>query len=152
LINNAIKFTKKGSINVDTSINDNIVEIKVSDAGIGIAKEYLDTIFDEFRQVSEGYNRNFEGNGLGLNITKKLVVKFGEKISVDSEPGKGSTFIVKLPVSISGQKIVEETIIKKTPQVVLTGQKSLKPRALLVDDDPFVYLLLKRYTAGLVDL
>jgi len=152
LINNAVKFTEKGGVTVAISLKDNIVEIKVIDSGIGIAKEYLDTIFEEFRQVSEGYNRNFEGNGLGLNITKKLVEKFGGEISVESEPGKGSTFIVKLPVTFVGEKTEKETVIEKAPLAVLTGQKSVIPLALLVDDDPFVYPVLKRYTAAQVDL
>ena len=152
LINNAIKFTKKGSVTVDISLIDNFVEIKVIDTGIGIAKEYLGTIFEEFRQVSEGFNRNFEGNGLGLNITKKLVDKFGGEISVDSGLGKGSTFIVKLPVTISGENIEKETVIEKVPMAVLTRHKSVKPLALLVDDDSFVYPILKRFTAGQVDL
>jgi PAS domain S-box-containing protein len=152
LINNAIKYTNEGGIAVDISIKDIFVEIKVIDSGIGIAKEYHDIIFDEFRQVSEGYSRNFEGTGLGLNITKKLVAKFGGKISVESEPGKGSTFIVKLPVTSAGEKIKEEPVIGKVPLKVLTEQKSVKPLALLVDDDPLVYLMLKRYTGRQVDL
>ena len=152
LINNAIKFTKKGSVTVNISLIDNFVEIKVIDTGIGIAKEYLGTIFEEFRQVSEGFNRNFEGNGLGLNITKKLVDKFDGKISIESEPGIGSAFIVKLPVTISEERIKKETVIKKVPWAVLTRHKSVKPLALLVDDDSFVYPILKRFTAGQVDL
>jgi len=56
-------------------------------------------IFEEFRQVSEGLSRSFEGTGLGLTITKKLVAKLGGEITLESEPGKGSAFIVKLPVT-----------------------------------------------------
>jgi PAS domain S-box-containing protein len=104
LINNAIKYTKEGGVSVDISLKDNFVEIKVIDSGIGIAREYHETIFDEFRQVSEGYSRSFEGTGLGLNITMKLVNKFGGEITVESELGKGSTFVVKLPVTSEVKK------------------------------------------------
>ncbi len=110
LINNAIKFTNEGGITVDISIITGFVEIKVIDSGIGISKENHKLIFEEFRQVSEGLNRNFEGTGLGLNITKKLVAKLGGEISVVSERGEGSTFIVKLPIvqpeEISGEDII----------------------------------------------
>jgi hypothetical protein len=121
LINNAIKYTNEGGIAVDIALKDNFVEIKVIDSGIGIAKEYHEIIFEEFRQVSEGYSRNFEGTGLGLNITMKLVKKFGGEISVESELGKGSTFIVKLPVTNAGEIAVEKNVIKKAPLAVITG-------------------------------
>jgi PAS domain S-box-containing protein len=99
LINNAIKFTIEGSITIAITLNTTFVEIKVIDTGIGIAEKDHQIIFEEFRQASEGFNRNFEGSGLGLNITKKLVEKFGGSISVESEIGKGSTFIVILPLT-----------------------------------------------------
>jgi signal transduction histidine kinase len=152
LINNAIKFTNEGSVTVELSLKDNFVEIKVIDSGIGVLKKYYHIIFEEFRQVSEGFSRNFEGTGLGLNIAKKLVEKLGGEISVESKFGKGSTFIVKLPVTNKEEIIKEEALIEKTLQAVFSEKKSVKPVALLVDDDPFVYPVLKRYTAGQVDL
>ena len=152
LINNAIKFTTEGGIATDISLKDNIVEIKVTDSGIGIAKENQDMIFDEFRQVSEGRNRNFEGTGLGLSITKTLVEKVGGEIIVNSEPDKGSTFIVKLPVTSAEEKIEEKIEIEKAPPTVLIEQKLVKSLALSVDDDPFVYLVLERFLDGLADL
>ena len=99
LINNALKFTIEGGITIAITLNTTFVEIKVIDTGIGIAEKDYQIIFEEFRQASEGFNRNFEGSGLGLNITKKLVEKFGGSISVESEVGKGSTFIVILPLT-----------------------------------------------------
>ena len=152
LINNAIKYTNEGGITVDLSLKDNFVEIKVIDSGMGIAKENHEIIFDEFRQVSEGYSRNFEGTGLGLNITMKLVKKIGGEISVESELGKGSTFIVKLPVKVAEEKIADKTIIGKAPLKVITRQKSVKHLALVVDDDPNVFPILKRYTGGQIEL
>jgi signal transduction histidine kinase len=100
LINNAIKFTKKGGISTEICLKDDFVEIKVVDTGIGIDKDNQHLIFGEFRQVSEGFTRKFEGTGLGLNITKKLVELAGGEIFVESELEKGSTFTVKLPTAL----------------------------------------------------
>ncbi|MHB8580147.1 MAG: PAS domain S-box protein, partial [Ignavibacteriaceae bacterium] len=151
LINNAVKFTHEGEITVSVSSKDNYIEIKVMDTGIGIAKKDQEIIFEEFRQASEGFKRNFEGTGLGLSITKKLVEKFGGNIIVESELGKGSTFIVKLPITEEAkiiEKISKEIIIDNK----LTKLVSVKPKALLVDDDPFVIKILKGYIGDLVEL
>jgi two-component system, sensor histidine kinase and response regulator len=152
LINNAIKYTKEGGITINISLKDSFVELKVKDSGIGIAEEYHKAIFEEFRQVSVGFSRNFEGTGLGLNITKKLVEKFGGAISVDSELGKGSTFIVTLPLTINGEKKEQGKVLEKSAVEVLTAKKSAKPVVLLVDDDPFVYMVVKKYTEGQIEL
>lgn len=98
LLSNANKFTSSGSISFGyTMINDRLLRFYVKDTGIGIPQNKLDVIFNRFRQIDEGTNRAFDGSGLGLYITKTLVELLGGKISVESEPGKGSTFIVDLP-------------------------------------------------------
>jgi PAS domain S-box-containing protein len=99
LISNAIKFTPSGSITVSLQQKYNQVVIKISDTGIGIPIDKLDYIFEEFRQVSEGMSRNFEGTGLGLTIVKKYVHLLNGTISVESKVGLGSTFIVRLPIT-----------------------------------------------------
>jgi len=98
LINNAIKFTNQGGIAVTLFADNDKMVIKVTDSGIGIAHESLGLIFDEFRQVSEGFGRSFEGTGLGLTITKKFVEKLKGKISVKSVLDKGSEFTVEFPI------------------------------------------------------
>jgi len=102
LIDNALKYTAKGSVLViaDYALHNgkNWVIIKVQDTGIGIAKDDQKKIFEAFRQVSEGYSRNFEGCGLGLTITQKIVDIFRGEISIESEPTKGSTFSIWLPL------------------------------------------------------
>jgi PAS domain S-box-containing protein len=101
LISNALKYTKDGSIQIEISkeITDKNkwAIIRVIDTGIGIPRESVEIIFDEFRQVSEGNSRKFEGTGLGLTIAKKFVEKLNGEISVESEVGQGSTFTVKFP-------------------------------------------------------
>ena len=99
ILSNAIKYTHKGGIVIkaDYDKDKNKVEFVFADTGVGISKENLELIFDSFRQISEGFNRKFEGSGLGLSVTKKLVKLLGGKISIESELGKGSIFKVELP-------------------------------------------------------
>jgi len=107
LISNAIKYTLKGGIKIELDMiseDDKLsnykkcVVLKIHDTGIGIEEKYFTTIFEEFRQVSEGINRNFEGSGLGLTLTKKYVQVMGGEINVESEIDKGTTFTIKLPI------------------------------------------------------
>lgn len=152
LINNAIKFTIEGSITTSILLYDHFVEIRVTDTGIGIAQKDYQSIFDEFRQASEGYSRNFEGSGLGLSITKKLVEKYGGTITVESEIGKGSTFKVILPVTNGLENLKEPAASEiitstKSPETELE-----KPLGLLVDDDPLVFQLMKIYLKDYVEL
>jgi len=98
LINNAIKFTDVGGkITVET-INDRTrAVVKVTDTGIGIPKEDVDRIFRPFEQVDSSRSRNYEGTGLGLAICQGIIMQHGGKISVESEVGKGSSFIFTIP-------------------------------------------------------
>jgi signal transduction histidine kinase len=75
-----------------------VVEISVSDTGVGIAQEDLETIFEEFRQVGRDETRKQEGTGLGLTLSKKFVELHGGRIWVESEVGRGSTFTFTLPI------------------------------------------------------
>ena len=98
-MSNAIKFTSQGgkvTVIVDLVEND-VVQVQVADTGIGIKKEHQDIIFSEFRQVDESYARRYEGTGLGLALTKRLVELHGGSIWVESEEGKGSTFTFTFP-------------------------------------------------------
>lgn len=99
LLNNAIKFTDKGYIEISCSVRNSGVVISVSDTGIGMRPEDMENIFKPFRQIDTGLSRRHEGTGLGLSITKKLVDMMGGEIFVQSEAGKGSTFTVVLPAS-----------------------------------------------------
>ena len=99
LLSNAVKFTPEGGrVDVDAVSADGVVEISVSDTGIGIAPQDQETIFEEFRQVGTDYAQKREGTGLGLTLTRKFVELHGGKIWVESEVGKGSTFTFTLPI------------------------------------------------------
>ncbi len=102
LIQNALKFTSKGSVTViaDALLDkkDKFALIKVHDTGVGIEEDNHKTIFEAFRQVSEGYNRDYEGIGLGLTLAQKIISLMNGSISVESAPSKGSTFTISLPL------------------------------------------------------
>lgn len=99
LLENAWKYTGENKrISVETKREGNRVVFAVEDNGIGIAKREQVKIFDRFYQVDRKLTRNAEGCGLGLSIVKQIVDAHGGKISVESEPGKGSRFLVSMPV------------------------------------------------------
>ncbi|MFC2130373.1 PAS domain S-box protein [Bacteroidota bacterium] len=172
LINNAIKYTEKGGVivEVDSEIitNDQLLitndgnmdgnrkervnaVIRIIDTGIGIPKESLEVIFEEFRQASEGISRTFDGTGLGLTITKKNIEIMNGTITVDSEVGKGSTFTVKFPALNYGRqesKISSDTA-KSLKEKVEEVQKPKLPKILLVEDDLASRILTERYLKDL---
>jgi len=100
LVNNAIKFTEKGTVRIAVRhlAELGLIEFQVADTGTGIPKEKLDSIFDMFLQVDSSATRKYGGVGLGLYIVKKFTELLGGRIGVESEVGKGSTFTVTLPV------------------------------------------------------
>ncbi|MGK9367339.1 response regulator [Melioribacter sp. Ez-97] len=103
ILDNAIKYTPKGSITVyidkELSGKKQFAKISISDTGIGIAKNQIGLIFQEFRQVSEGTSRSYEGAGLGLTTAKKMIELMDGTISVESKEGEGSTFTVLLQLA-----------------------------------------------------
>jgi signal transduction histidine kinase len=101
LLNNAIKFNKpQGRVRIDLRDEPDSVVVEVQDTGIGIAKEHLPFIFDQFFQVGRGEDKaRKKGSGLGLSIAKKIVEAHRGRIDVSSEPGCGTTFTVRLPKS-----------------------------------------------------
>lgn len=100
LLGNSIKFTKEGRVNICILCDgENQWAIQVSDTGIGIPKEAQSYIFDPFRQVNDSITRDNRGIGLGLAITNQLVQLMNGKILLESEPGRGTTLTVKLPMT-----------------------------------------------------
>ncbi|MBN2444727.1 MAG: response regulator [Spirochaetales bacterium] len=100
LINNAIKFTEKGSINISADYIDGELCISVEDTGIGIPEEMHEAIFTVFKRGDPSLTRAYSGTGLGLAITKQLVEQMNGSITVNSLPAQGSCFTVKLPLKI----------------------------------------------------
>ena len=100
LLSNAVKFTEKGEIKVAAWRDNGSLKLTVSDTGIGMKKEALDLIFEEFRQADMSSTRRYGGTGLGLAIVRKFINLMGGDIAVESEIGKGSKFIVTLPLEV----------------------------------------------------
>lgn len=143
LLNNAIKFTEKGSIEMGFRKEDSSILFFVKDEGIGIPEEKKDTIFNRFRQAEEFTTRKYGGTGLGLSISKSLVELMGGKIWVESTPGKGSAFFFTIPyeqlefINKPGQK--DENSVDITPQNYTWNSETF----LIVEDDPASLNLLK---------
>lgn len=98
LLNNAIKFTHTGGIILQVYVKGDYLAFRVRDSGVGIPAKELTRLFDPFVQVGSGVQRHFQGTGLGLAICEKLMNMMDGDIEVDSEPGMGSQFIVRIPL------------------------------------------------------
>ncbi|MDC7224790.1 MAG: ATP-binding protein, partial [Spirochaetales bacterium] len=134
LLSNALKFTDRGYIKAGYRINrkKKALTIYVKDSGRGISPQKIQIIFKSFRQVEEGYSREYGGIGLGLAISKKIAGQLGGDIDVQSRPAKGSTFNLRLPYN-SGQE--EE---KKDFTFLAEHNEYLRNKwALLVDKNKF---------------
>jgi len=102
LLSNAVKFTEKGEIKVAAWRDNGSLKLTVSDTGIGMKKEALDLIFDEFRQADMSSTRRYGGTGLGLAIVRRFINLLGGEIAVESEEGKGSKFTITMPMELKG--------------------------------------------------
>ena len=130
LLTNALKFTEHGGVGVDVEADSHRVLIRVSDTGIGIRDEFLPRLFGEFEQASMGMGRSYEGSGIGLSITKRLVDLMGGRIMVHSAPNEGTEFVVAFPRCWIEDDDVAPTA-RRRPTAVLTS----RPRALVVEDN-----------------
>jgi signal transduction histidine kinase/DNA-binding response OmpR family regulator len=150
LLSNAIKFTPDGGrITVTASRVEDRVHISVADTGLGIAPEDQERIFDEFQQLDTGPGRRFEGTGLGLALTRRLVELHGGRIWVESAVGRGSTFHVELPaVSADDTTTDEPQTPSNLPMVVSDNGAGDRPLVLIVEDDPRAANLIAVYLDG----
>jgi signal transduction histidine kinase/DNA-binding LytR/AlgR family response regulator len=128
LLNNAVKFTHRGSVDIAVDMHPSgNTRIAVKDTGIGIAAEKQDLLFQRFSQLDSSIAREFGGSGLGLAICRNIVEGMGGTISVESVMGKGSTFIVLLPLTA----VPREQMVHSEPTDVEITQGT---RLLLVED------------------
>jgi signal transduction histidine kinase len=110
-VSNAVKFTATGGVDIDLKVIEETkktvrIRFAVSDSGIGIAKNKLNTIFESFKQAEANTTREYGGTGLGLAISKRLIELHDSRINVDSIPGQGSTFWF----TITFKKLEDQTI------------------------------------------
>lgn len=97
LLDNAIKFTPEGMVELKAHVEGESLVFEVRDTGIGIEEVFLPHVFDEFTQESMGLERTYQGSGLGLTVSRRLAQQLGGEIHVSSEKGKGSTFTLRIP-------------------------------------------------------
>ncbi|MCK6604070.1 MAG: PAS domain S-box protein [Ignavibacteriaceae bacterium] len=143
LINNAVKFTNKGAINVAVEKSESEAIIFVKDTGVGIPEDKIDLIWKEFRQASEGFSRNFEGTGLGLTIARKFTELMSGNIEVESKPGEGTTFIITFP--LSGMPALQKLPENSGPDKEQTGSALLRKYDILyVEDDSVAVDVVKQ--------
>jgi signal transduction histidine kinase/CheY-like chemotaxis protein len=146
LAGNAIKFTTKGSVVIEVKLKTTCengsydVLLSVADTGIGITKEHLDKIFDRFTQVDTSASRKYEGTGLGLPICRELVGLMGGEIGVESIPGQGSTFWMRVKLA---DAILASPTIAEDLKVSIKGK-----RILVVDGDPLISRVLSLQLKG----
>ncbi len=142
LLSNASKFTEDGRITLsvvrESDVEPTIV-FRVADTGIGMSEEAKTKLFQEFSQADASTTRKYGGTGLGLNISLRFCEMMGGDISVESTPGEGSTFTVRLPARVDGDGATPMT--SEATAVALPGA----PKVLVIDDDPTTLDLLKRF-------
>lgn len=149
LLSNAVKFTPKGEvlmlIRQEKSNAEKWIEIEVQDTGIGIAEPDLSGIFNVFNQISSSSTKRYEGTGLGLNITKRLVELLGGEIKVNSGLGIGSIFSVKLPlIATSSERVFSDQLVFKTgaekPIIEILSEKDFGDKNALVKNQSRSFL------------
>ena len=163
LLSNAFKFTSAGG-NISVLVNlinptepdKRVLEIKVTDTGIGIPKEKQGRIFEPFFQVGLPETLLNQGSGIGLSITNEFVKMHGGEILVESEPGDGSCFIVRLPVNVENENSLTEPVVKQiniaTKQVTLAPKSSKKSLVLLIEDNDDMRFYLKDNLKHMFDI
>ncbi|PKL83256.1 MAG: hypothetical protein CVV24_05850 [Ignavibacteriae bacterium HGW-Ignavibacteriae-3] len=154
IIDNAVKYTHEGEIKIElSSIQENngrkTAKICVIDTGIGIREEDQSIIFKEFKQLSEGFRRDFEGLGLGLAMASKLVKLIRGSITVESTLGKGSKFTVTLPLekdlAPNNVSIKKSSAGKTIPASVKTSPPEMMAEVLLVEDNLLNIEVVQRF-------
>ncbi len=146
LLSNACKFTEQGSITLE-SARDTVdgvdwLTFRVRDTGIGMSPDQIGNLFQAFSQADASTTRQYGGTGLGLAISRRFCQMMGGDITVESEPGTGSTFTIRLPAKVVDPKAAG------TPQIETTSMSAPPEGAstvLVIDDDPTVHDLMQRF-------
>ena len=132
LISNALKFTLRGSVRLYAQLEStDFVTFIVADTGIGIAPEDQGKIFEEFVQIESELQTRVRGTGLGLPLSRRLVELLGGSISVESEPGVGSTFLVRLPIHYGGIPAPPMEL-----ETTIANPRASGPTILFIEDNP----------------
>jgi PAS domain S-box-containing protein len=167
LLSNASKFTERGTItftierrknenggiNIPGSTQPSALDLSgeewlvfgVSDTGIGMTSEQMESLFQEFTQADASTTRKYGGTGLGLTISRRFCQMMGGEIEVESEPGRGSTFTVWLPAQVVKVEPASTEQGFGIEPIIASGEGSGSDLVLVVDDDPVVRDLMQRF-------
>jgi signal transduction histidine kinase/DNA-binding NarL/FixJ family response regulator len=147
LLSNACKFTDHGTIALDVDQNDRdgYIRFRISDTGIGISEKQQQNLFFEFSQADASIARKYGGTGLGLAITHRFVQLMRGRISVESEPGKGSIFTVQLPTQMVLDTKLGRSVAANEGEASPAGSKNYQDTILVIDDDASVRDLMSRF-------
>ena len=132
-VTNAIRYTARGTVTIDCQPGDGVLRVAVNDTGVGIEENEIDNVFEEYYQLDNPVRDRRKGLGLGLAIVKRIAQLLDHSIEVNSEPGKGSTFSVLVPLgNIEYAEVY--TLASATPP----RRSDRMPIVLLIDDDPSI--------------
>ena len=153
LLSNAAKFTHEGTVTLhagrQSQADGDWLTFAVSDTGIGIAADKLEHVFDEFSQADNSTTRDYGGTGLGLTITRSFCQMLGGDLNVSSQPGKGSTFTIRLPAALPGTAAPAEATSQPTPSGVHASDETLPAKndntVLVIDDDAEACEIIQRF-------
>jgi PAS domain S-box-containing protein len=148
LLTNAIKFTSEGKVSLQVTKLSQGIAFRVCDTGIGIEPDQFKYLFEPFKQLDSRLNRQYEGTGLGLALTRKLARLHGGDVTVESNFEKGSRFTLFVPDSeFEEEKVIEkwEEKVHKLNKTVVSKNISINKRILLVEDDKHTGTLLQDY-------
>jgi signal transduction histidine kinase/CheY-like chemotaxis protein len=134
LLSNAFKYTNEGKVSLSISVDNTpqneagklTLVFSVSDTGQGMTREQVDKLFDEFTRFNPEANRTVEGAGLGMNITRHLINLMNGEIFIESEPGVGSTFTVRLPQGIVDSGVLGKSMVDNLKQFRLGRMSQMK--------------------------
>ena len=139
VVSNAVKFTPdRGEIEISVhEAPDETFITRVRDTGIGIDPQNLTAIFHAFEQIESGTTRKYGGIGLGLSLARRTIEQMGGSIEVESAPGRGTTFTIRLPIQLAAEALAG--MVEEVPAGVVSDD----PVVLAIDDDPEVIALLR---------
>lgn len=143
LLDNAIKYTDEGRIEIKASEKNGMLQINITDTGHGISEEQMETIFQPFQQGEASLSRKIGGIGIGLNVTKSLIELHDGKLDVQSKEGEGTTFTISLPIQYEleidqpEEITTEKSVLKEHSNILQFPQPFNKEssKVLVVDDD-----------------
>ena len=149
IVSNGVKYTDRGAVTVEASFENNVLKFVVSDTGQGMSQESLKDLFVPFKRIAESKNKKIQGTGLGMTIVMNLVNKMEGSIDVDSTPGVGTTFTIKLPSKITDANNVWGNHSDSEKSKSVADMSCLQGKRLLyVDDTKMNLVIVEKLLAG----